>query len=430
MSDFNDQLYITSAYNGNIDNVINSDNIYLKSLNICKISGYNYLYTITYGENDYTYAEAEAYYKHKVFDGGEEPAENRIGCSSFHKGNFCGRNLDWTYSHSADFIISTPTTEDRHGVIGVAGDIPELSANFVDSGENSEFYKYLPFRLLDGVNDAGLYCNSNIVPAGDLGHTTQTNPGAKQVYAATLVRYILDNCATVDEAIDLIKSLNIYSSKSYEYHIMVANANKTAVIEFVHNKISIITDDSTDEYLNFPNNDTPVMTNFYLSKYVDENTITSLDSSKIRAIEQNTITESDTDLTAHAMGVERYKLLAANLEDVNSIDSAMAAIKLAKCTKSYTRDTNPFWYTEFTGENASGDFTIYNPQADYDELVDIVINNFPNASRDTDSPYFGYWQTTHTSVYDLENCTLTVCAQEMIPTQYSRPLTFYLTSKI
>lgn len=55
----------------------------------------------------------------------------------------------------------------------------------------------------DGVNDAGLVCNINVVNQADIEKNmhSHTNPGKPQIMIMNLVRALLDNCGSVAEAI-------------------------------------------------------------------------------------------------------------------------------------------------------------------------------------------------------------------------------------
>ena len=78
----------------------------------------------------------------------------------------------------------------------VAGGIPELTVDFVASGEYKDVYKALPFLVVDGINEKGLVCNNNVVPTGDKGRNTGSVPVIEkrdEICQMMLVRYILDN---------------------------------------------------------------------------------------------------------------------------------------------------------------------------------------------------------------------------------------------
>lgn len=119
-----------------------------------------YLYDIWYDTLDYKYA----YDYYSSADAGYGTG----ACSAVRNGNFFGRNYDWTYDNNAEFIVHTDAEDGRHAVLGTAASIPGLTDEFVRSGASSILYKLVPFQLVDGINDAGLVINMNVVPRQDL----------------------------------------------------------------------------------------------------------------------------------------------------------------------------------------------------------------------------------------------------------------------
>lgn len=123
-----------------------------------------YLYNIRF--NDIDYASAEEYFKKY------KPA---IGaCSAASKGYFVGRSFDWTFDETNYFVVHTPAVRGRHAVIGLASSPKELTEEVIRDGGYSSLYERIPFLLVDGVNDSGLFCEINVVP-NDYGNTTGTN---------------------------------------------------------------------------------------------------------------------------------------------------------------------------------------------------------------------------------------------------------------
>jgi len=89
-----------------------------------------------------------------------------------------------------------------------------------------EIAVYLPF---DGMNEKGFSISMNMV--NYIVPIEQNDEGKVHLTMTTLIRYLLDNVATVDEAIDVIKNkINMHNSF---VHFVIADATgKSAVIEF------------------------------------------------------------------------------------------------------------------------------------------------------------------------------------------------------
>lgn len=91
----------------------------------------------------------------------------------------------------------------------------------------------------DGINEMGLVCNINVVPTGvDIPPTKHTNEGAEPLSAASINRYLLDNCANVEEAIIKLANRDIYCPYSdameQEFHIMCGDSEKSVIFEFTY----------------------------------------------------------------------------------------------------------------------------------------------------------------------------------------------------
>lgn len=311
-------------------------------------------------------------------------------CSAVRHGNFFGRNYDWYYDTTATFVIYRKPTQGRFASIGVAGSlIEELDAN---SGEYSDLYKYLPFATVDGINENGVICEMNVLAdTGLYGRTTGTNPGKPDVPVKCLIRRVLDEAESADDAINKIKNdWNIIDTNiEYELHLMIADKDKTYVVEFINNDIKVI-----EDFVN----DKPVMTNFYLT-YFDGNTSTAF-------YKPETYNPETTTLTPHAMGLERYDILAAGLDAVNTAADMVELMKKVRYTLLYREEQDPRWFSEY----ADGEFTIDTPAEAYMPGVQKVIEAFKDPYKHKRN--VGFWQTVHSSTYDIENKELSIIFQE------------------
>lgn len=331
-----------------------------------------YLYRATFDELNYEVAN-EYFKKYKP----------SVGlCSAVRNGNFFGRNYDWYYNEQSAFVALTPAAVGRHAVLGVAQAPEALTQEIIESGIYSESYKIVPFLLCDGINDAGLICEINVAPTGDKGLTTGTNKDGEDLCAIMIPRFVLDYAANVDEAIQLLRNRNIYcadnSGFKQEFHFMLADATKTAVVEFINNEMVVIE--------NFVD-DKPILTNLYLDGY---------DGSR----------ES---LTDYAMGIERQAILNSNYDGANSEFGMLDLMLGVKYTKAYLSDTTPTWYSEFCGQYGEpyGNLTKDSPAEDYEPILQIARERFNTRTRNGLT-----WQTVHTSVYNFAEKKLTVIPQE------------------
>lgn len=360
----------------------------------------DYLYETYYTECDYSYAK-------KYFETRRVPVT--IGaCSAVKKGNFYGRNLDWTYDESAEFIIRMPRIGNRYASIGVAGTDNTLTNSFVDSGAFSKNYKLLPFRTLDGINEYGVTVNVNVVP-NDKGINKESIPLIEKretICNLMVVRYILDHFQSADEAVSYIRDyvaiypLSTMEEMGYESHWMVADKQKTFALEIVENQIVVI--DITDK---------PYLTNFYL----DGVTFNEDGSVYYPAISDATHNAKITNgITDNGCGLERYVKILNNYALIPDTSEGMLNFMYneLKYTKAYNGGDPAGigeWNTEFVGID---NLTVASAPAAFAPTIAASHDKFLNRSRDPSSKYYGTWQSTHTVTYDLNNKSLSIIIQE------------------
>lgn len=339
-----------------------------------------YLYRTDYAELDY---EIGAAYFEKF-----RPSFGL--CSAVSKGELFGRNYDWKYDARCSFVVKTSAVNGRHATVGMASAPSDITEQFITSGEYSESYDVIPFLLTDGINDAGLICEINVVPAGDKGFTTGTNPFGEDLCAIMIPRYLLDYASDVGEAIALLEQRNIFAADSdelqQEFHFMLSDGSRTAVIEFVDNEMTVIEDFVDDK---------PIMTNFYLDGY----------------------NGTKASLTPYSQGIERHAILLDGYGNVNTEKDMIELMKSVIFTKTYTELENP-WYSEFNGKHGEpyGDLTKDSTPEEYEPIVAAARAAYAERERDGAT-----WQTVHASVYNRDKRKLIV-----IPQESGRQYSFYM----
>ena len=181
-----------------------------------------------------------------------------ISCSSVRNGNFHGRNLDFKINEICEFIVRTRATAERkHASIGVANPVfIDITNEKVDAGED---LKSIPWMTMDGINDAGLVCNINVVNKNDIAENahTHTNPGKPEIMVMFLVRALLDNCGSVEEAKEFIKEHDIIPVPAgvggvWDCHFMIADHDNTVVVEFTGEKgseVKLVENEHYDQLL-------------------------------------------------------------------------------------------------------------------------------------------------------------------------------------
>lgn len=305
-------------------------------------------------------------------------AMEAFGCSSVRNGNFYGRNFDYIFNDSPEFVVHMSATDERHASVGVATHFGLREAG-MEKGEYTKQLELIPNFTLDGINDAHVIASINVVPGnGDVEELTGTNPEGEPLHAGYSVRYILDNAGSADEAVELLKTRNIYGSavSGLYLHIMIADPEKTYVVEFINNEL--VAQEMTG--------DEQIMTNFYRNL---------------------------PELTEHSSGVERYQILKENYNEGDSLVGMRNLMARVKYSNAYTFSNDPAWYSEAAPQSVinnkdSAEFAEYVRL--FENLSKDYWNAITNDIRNPANPKI--WHTTHNSVYDIENQTLRLTVQE------------------
>ena len=312
-----------------------------------------FLYECTFHQFDY--AKGYAFMKKNYAPAG--------ACSAVRNGNFLGHNYDGQYDWVREVIVHTPAEQGRHATVGVAASINLVPDNPMIIPVNG-YFKYAPFCVLDGINDAGLAACLNLVEA-DHGHTTGTNPGKEELNVYMSVRYVLDYAGSVAEALQLLENKNMYSGANMELHLLLADATETAIVEFVDNKM-VVKKGAT------------IMTNFF---------------------------NTQESLNAHAKGVERYNILKENYAESSTKAGMKQLLDRVRYSNLYNRSNANPWYSEFA--SAQKDISLNSPKEQLQSLLEEHTKIYENRQRTYDC-----WTTKHRAVYDLTNKTLNIVTQE------------------
>ena len=404
------------AHNISDDDLKNIKNITksFDELNFIK----DYLYEIYYSKLDYDNAK-EYYLKNQETD------SVNSACSSIRKGNFVGRNYDWIYNEDAEFIVKTYHKDGRFANISI-GNMKGLTDEFVKSKEPSELYKILPFHVVDGINEYGLTVTVNVVPM-DKTPTVETVPTVEKrdtLCTSMLPRYCLDYFKTASECVEYLeKYIALYVPKSlqemhYESHFLIADSENTYLVELINNRL-VVVDMNDDSGTSLSGK--PYLTNFYLS-----DVFINADGSVYTPCTQDEIHNAKTinNITDNGCGLERYNIMASAYENIESKEDIRELLDNLKYTNAYTQ-TSDFWFTEFVGIN---NLNVASQPSEFSTVVSNIKTMFNNRSRDETNPNYGTWQTTHSSIYDIDEKSLDLIVQED-GEELSYNFDFYYTQK-
>ena len=176
-----------------------------------------------------------------------------FGCSTLfvqnsEGGYFFGRNFDWnacnalvliSYPEDGYASVSTVNLDFIRQGVGMAGSL--LSDDMMVIAA-----LYAP---LDGMNEKGLCVSVNMIQDSA---TISQNTGKTALTTTTAIRLLLNQAATVEEALELLSLYGLHASLNYMVHFAIADADGNSVaVEYIDNEMVV--------------KETPVLTNFYLA---------------------------------------------------------------------------------------------------------------------------------------------------------------------
>ena len=178
---------------------------------------------------------------------------SKFSCASFacrtpDGTHIFGRNYDFQYT---DPIIIYTEPENGYRAMAVS-DLAMLNlAGISKQNEPDSLYgravlRAVPFLTSDGINEAGLGVSILSVGFTDMSQHT----GKTGLYLPVGVRAILDTCASVDEAIELLESYDIKAMIGWSYHLFITDkSGRSVVAEWVRGELVITETDAVTNFL-------------------------------------------------------------------------------------------------------------------------------------------------------------------------------------
>lgn len=332
--------------------------------------------------------------------------DNAGGCSSWRKGDFHGRNIDWVMRDYATMIIHMPRGKNvKYASVSLLAGEPAATKSLIDDNTviPAELRNILAAVVVDGMNEKGVAINHNVVPYEGADYE---NSG--YITSVMLCRYILDNCASAEEAKELLESTSVTQAlveTVYDYsHFMVSDPDCSYVFEWIDGEfVPTKFEAKGDNYVS-PKGQNAIMTNYFVDK----------------AEEYGLGTQDFFKNHIYGAGVERSRIIDEQLKSANT-----ATDHLNICKKVWYRQYcygKSGWYTESTGgygydENINKAYyyqgddinyldteNIYDAAKAYDSSPEMqaYFEDF-KANGNIISPDNYYWYTQHSVVYDLKN---------------------------
>jgi hypothetical protein len=150
-----------------------------------------------------------------------------------------GRNFDWDFSPALLLFMDPP---------GGYASVSMVDIHYLGFGENRAFgimdlpleeqiglldAPYIPF---DGMNEMGLAVGMAAVPPGDM----EQDPAKETIDSVMVIRKILDQAASVDEAVEIIQSYNIDMGNTPIHYLISEKSGRSALIEFSKGEIVVL----------------------------------------------------------------------------------------------------------------------------------------------------------------------------------------------
>ena len=166
-----------------------------------------------------------------------------FGCAAFSAttpdgDHLFGRNFDYP---ETDMVLVHSNPEGAYESIGCADlgvfSVGDTSAIDPDSPLGGLVMTITPYFIVDGMNEKG-------VGAGILElnlEETHQDRGKPDLLIFCAVRAILDNCASVDEALELLDSYDIQSDLDCNYHLFITDTSgRYVVVEWIDGEMVVV----------------------------------------------------------------------------------------------------------------------------------------------------------------------------------------------
>ncbi len=180
------------------------------------------------------------------------PAPAQYGCSALTARTpenevLMGRNFD--FSSATGMILHTIPKHGYETITTFNVEFFGFGKDWLPEGFANQYMALSGlFFALDGINEKGLAVAD--LMAGDDAVTHQ-NTGKPALTTTSAISYLLKNAATVDEALELLKGIDMNSDIGSAHHYAISDASgKSVVVEYVDNEIVVV--------------DSPALTNHYL----------------------------------------------------------------------------------------------------------------------------------------------------------------------
>lgn len=173
-----------------------------------------------------------------------------LGCSTFaakleNGDSVYGRNFDEIGCPSMMVITRPKNGYDSISMVNLSY-IGYSKKNLPDTFVNSLLALAAPYVPLDGVNEKGLTAGMLFISTDP----THQDTGKIDITTTSAVRMILDRCATVEEAVEMLSQYDMHASAGGCFHFHIADAQGgSVVVEYVNNEMKVVQENAATNFL-------------------------------------------------------------------------------------------------------------------------------------------------------------------------------------
>ncbi len=155
------------------------------------------------------------------------------------QGGVLGRNFDWEFSPALLLFTDPPDGYASVSMVDLAYffDAPAVTQLMaLDLNDLSPLLN-TPSMPFDGLNEKGLAIGMAAVPESP----TPSDANNKSIGSLGVIRMILDHAASVEEALTIMRGVNILWNGGPQLHYLIADASgKSALVEFVAGEMVVL----------------------------------------------------------------------------------------------------------------------------------------------------------------------------------------------
>ena len=174
------------------------------------------------------------------------PAQDHVsqdfGCSALtvmspEGGALMGRNFD--FASATGMIVHSIPKNGYESVSTFNTEFLGMGEGWLPEGFKNQYISLAClFFALDGINEKGLAVAD--LMAGDDAETHQ-NTGKAALTTTASVKYLLNKAATVEEALELLQSIDMHSDIGAAHHLAISDASgRSVVVEYVDNRMIVV----------------------------------------------------------------------------------------------------------------------------------------------------------------------------------------------